>query len=146
MARFAFDRRMGADQRESVHVTPNGLDRNLPAAVRVAFRAVGSELAAMNISVAVGAVLPDVGKDRPQVALRAVNLFVCGAKGVPRAVVVEFRNGPNRGPTCVGVAVFARNGKWAVGTAAGLLLCVRRAGEGKRKKQKRQPRADVKPP
>jgi len=101
---------VGADQRETVRVIPHGLDRNLPSAHCVALGTVGAHLTAVNIGVAVCAVLTDVGKDRPEVALRAVDFFVLAAKGISRRIMVEFRNGADRGPTGVCVAVLAGNG------------------------------------
>jgi hypothetical protein len=99
----------------------------------------------MNIGMAVGTVLPHVGKDRPEMALRAVNFFVCAAKWIPRSVVVEFGDGANRGPAYVRMTVLARNGKRTVGTSTGLPLRIRCASEGKRENKENELRADLKP-
>lgn len=93
--------------------------------------AIGPHLTAMNVGVAIRAVLPHISEDRLDVALRAGNFFVHAAERIPRGVVVEFRNGANRNPAGVGVAVLARNSKRAVRAPCGLLLRIRRADEGK---------------
>jgi hypothetical protein len=107
------------------------LNRDVPTQDSVALGAVGAKLTAMNIGVAVRAVLADISKDRPEMALRAVDFFVHAAKGISRRVVAEFRNGANRAPACVRVTVLARNGQGAVRTPAGLPLRGRRVDAGK---------------
>jgi hypothetical protein len=72
--------------------------------------------------VTVRAVFADVGEHGLQVALGAVNFFVHAAKGISRGVVIEFGNGADRGPTCVCVAILARNGERAMRTPARLPL------------------------
>ena len=133
---------MRSDEGEPVHVASHGLSRNLPSAIGVALRAISSEFAAMNISMAVRAVLPDVNKDRLQVALGAINFFVHPAQGVTRRVVVELGNWTNRSPADVRVTVFARSGKWAMGIPAGLPLSIGRRSEGQGKHQEHKLRAD----
>jgi hypothetical protein len=76
--------------------------------------------------VAIRAVLAHIGEDRFEVTLGAVNFFVHAAQRVSRAVVVEFRDGANRGPTRAGVAIFAGNREGTVRTSAGLPLSNRR--------------------
>jgi hypothetical protein len=85
----------------------------------------------MNVGVAVRAIFPDIREDRLDVALRAGNILVHAAKGISRGVVIELRNGANRNPACICVAVLARNRKRAVRAPCGLLLRIRRANEGK---------------
>jgi hypothetical protein len=119
------------------------LHRNIPTAHCVALGAVGAELAAMNIRVAVRTVLPDIGEDGPEMALRAVNFFVHSAKGISRGVVVEFWDRANRGPARARVTILAGYRKGSVRTPAGLLLCIRRADESKCQQKEREPRADL---
>jgi hypothetical protein len=123
--------RMRSKQRKSVEVILNGLHRHVPAAHRVALGTVGAELTAMNIRVAVRAVFADIGEDGPEVALRAIDFFVHSAKRISRGVVAEFWNGANGGPACVRVTVLAGDRQWAMRTAPGLVLCIRRADESK---------------
>jgi len=127
---------VSAKQRESVEVLLDRLIRDIPTGDGVALGAIGPHLTAMNVGVAVRAILPDIGKDRFDVALRAGNFFVHAAKGISRGVVIELRNRANRNPACAGVAVLARNRKRAVRAPCGLLLRVRRADEGQCKNKK----------
>jgi len=110
MAFLALDYSVGAEQRKSVEVLLDRLDRHLPAEYGMALGAVLAKLSAMNVGVTIGAVLANLGENRPGVATCAGYFFVHAAKRIPRRVMVEFRNGANRSPACVGVAIFARNG------------------------------------
>jgi hypothetical protein len=83
------------------------LNRYVPAQDRVALGAVGPVLAAMNIRVAVCAILAHLGKDRFGVALCAIHFFVHPPERISSAVVVELRNGANGAPTGAGVTIFA---------------------------------------
>lgn len=143
MALVALHHSMRAEQRESVEVVLNRLHGNVPAAHCVALDTVGAHLPAVNIGVAVRAILADISKDRLNVALRAGNFFVHAAKGISRGVVVEFRNGADRNPACACVTVLARNGKRAMRVPCGLLLCIRRADEGQCKNKEHQSRAEL---
>ena len=109
----------------------------------MALGAVGAELAAMNIGVAVRAVLANVGKNRPEVAFRAVDFFVLAAKGITSRVVAEFRNGANRGPACVRVAVLAGNGQSPMRTPAGLPLRGQWVGTGEHQSGEHEPETDL---
>jgi hypothetical protein len=79
--------------------------------------------------VAIRAILAHVGENRLGVASGAGHFFVHAAKRVARTVMAEFRNGANRGPTGVGVAIFTRNVEGTVRTSARLPLGLRRAAE-----------------
>lgn len=94
----------------------------------MALRAIGAKLCPVNIGVAIGAVLSNVGENGLGVASRAGYFFVHAAKRVPRGVVVEFWNGSNGGPTGVCVAIFAGNCEGSVRTSARLPLRGRRRG------------------
>jgi hypothetical protein len=76
----------------------------------------------VNVGVAIGAVFPYVGENWLGVASRAGHFFVHAAKRIFRGVVIEFGNGANGRPTCVGVAIFTGNGEWTVRTSARLSL------------------------
>jgi hypothetical protein len=122
MALIALQDRMRAEQRKSVEVLLNRLDRYLPAEDGMALGAILAELGTVNVSVTIGAVLANVGKNRFYVASRAGYFFVHAAKRVPRGVVVEFWNGTYGGPAGVGMAIFAGNVEWTVRTSARLPL------------------------
>lgn len=127
MAFLAFHHGVRAKQRKSVEMLLHGLDRHAPSENRVALRAVRAELSAVNVGVAIGAILAHVRENRLGMASRAGYFFVHAAKRVPRGVVIEFRNGANGNPAGVRVAIFAGNGEWTVRTPARLPLGVNRA-------------------
>jgi hypothetical protein len=130
MALIALQDGMRTEQRKSVEVLLNRLDRHLPSEDGVALGAVLAELSAMNVGVTIGAVLANVGEYRFGVAARAGYFFVHATKRVTRGVVVEFGNGANGDPAGVGVAIFAGNVKWAVRASARLSLGGGRQGNG----------------
>ena len=68
VAGVAIDSGMGASQRESVVVLLHVLNRNLPATNCVALFAISSELALVNIGVAVLATFADIRKNHLHVA------------------------------------------------------------------------------
>jgi hypothetical protein len=122
MAFLAFHNSVRAEEWKPVEVLLNGLHGNLPAEDRVALRAVGAELGAMNVSVAFRAVLSNIGKDGLDVATRTGHFFVHAAERIPRRVMIEFRDGADRGPAGIRVAIFAGSVERAVRTSAGLPL------------------------
>jgi hypothetical protein len=109
MAFLAFHDGVRAEQRKSVEVLLNRLDRRPPSENRMALSAVRAKLSAMNVGVTIGAILANVREHRLGVASRAGHFFVHAAKRVPRGVVIEFGNSANGCPACVGVAIFAGN-------------------------------------
>lgn len=121
------------------------LDRHLPPENRVALGAPAAELGAVNVGVTISAVLANVGENRLCMASRAGYFFVHAPKRVSRGVVIEFGNGANGSPACVGVAIFAGNGKGTVRTSAGLSLGDCRQHEGQRRDHERQPTGDLDP-
>lgn len=121
------------------------LDRHLPPENRVALGAPAAELGAVNVGVTISAVLANVGENRFCMASRAGYFFVHALKRVSRGVVIEFGNGANRSPACVGVAIFAGNAKGTVRTSAGLSLGDCRQHEGQRGDHERQPTGDLDP-
>ena len=122
MALITLQNRMRAEQRKSVEVLLNRLDRYLPSEDRMALGAILAELSAVNVGVTIGAVLPNVGKNWFCMASRAGNFFVHATQRVARGVVVEFWNGTNGDPAGVRVAIFTGDVKWTVRTSARLPL------------------------
>lgn len=96
--------------------------RDLPAADRMASRAVGTHLSAVKVGVTIRAVFAHIGEDGLDVALRAGDIYVEAAEGVARGVVTKFGDRPDRAPVCVRVAILTRNGQRAVRTPSSLLL------------------------
>ena len=111
VALFALHQLMRAHQRETVLVILNRLERDLPPFHRVATGAISTELAAMNIGVAIGALRTDVLEDQIRVALNAIHFLVHAAERIPGQIVVELGIGPYRLPACVGVAIGTRRCK-----------------------------------
>lgn len=122
MALLALQDGMRAEQRKSVEVLLNRLDRNLPSENGMALGAVLAELSAMNVGVTIGAVLANVSEYRLGVAARAGYFFVHASKRITRGVVVEFWYGANGDPACIRMAVFAGNVEWTVRASARLSL------------------------
>ncbi len=72
MAALALQRGMCSEERKSVYMSIGILHDFAPAANAVAFLAVSSELAAMNIRMAIRALLSDSGENQLYMALFAV--------------------------------------------------------------------------
>lgn len=144
VAILAFHHRVRAQQREAIEVLLNRLSLDLPAEHSVALGAISAKLPAMNVGVATGAVLANIGEHRFRVASRAGNFFVHAAQRVSRTVVIKFGDGADRSPTNVGVAIFASSVQWTVRTAFGLLLCGRNTDTPQRKNKKREKPANLK--
>ena len=104
---LALDYGVRTKQRKSIEVLLNRLDRDLPALNSVALGALAAELSAVNVGVTISAVLANVSENRFGVASRAGYLFVHAAERISRGVVIEFRDGADRSPACVRVAIFA---------------------------------------
>lgn len=126
VALLAFHNGVRSEEGESIEMLLHRVHRNLPAEGTVTLGTISAKLAAVNIGMAIRAVLTHIREDRLEVTFGAVNFFVHAAQRVSRAVVVEFRNGANRRPTGAGVAIFAGNRKRTVRTPAGLPLSGRR--------------------
>ena len=129
VALLAFHNRVRTQERKSVEMLLNRLHGRLPTENRVALRAVGAQLSAMDVGVAIGALLSNVGENRLGVASGARHLLMHAAERVARRVVVEFGNCANGGPTCVRVAIFAGSREGTVRTSARLSLGTGRASK-----------------
>jgi hypothetical protein len=132
-----------AEQRKPVEVLLDRLDRHLPAKHSVALGAVRAELCAVNVSVAIRAVLSNVGENWLGVATGAGYFFMHAAKRIARGVVIEFRNGANGCPACARVAIFAGDVQRTVRTSAGLPLRVCRAAGSENQKSENENPADL---
>ena len=109
---------MRSNKREPVFVSADGLQGHIPADHAVALLAIGAELTAVNIGVTVGTVRAYVAEYRLGMALDAVNLRMHASQGIARRIVVEFGDGADRLPTCLGVAILAGDGQWAMRAAS----------------------------
>lgn len=98
---------MGAEQRETILVLLDLLHRHLPSLDRVALFAGGSELAFVDVGMAVSAPLSNVGEDRLDVALRASHVLMHAAQRITRLTVIKLRNVADRLPSTKGVAILA---------------------------------------
>ena len=88
---------------------------DLPALYGVAVFAVGPELTAVEVGVAVRAMRAYIMENERSVALGTANVFVHAAEWIAGLVVIKFGDGPDGLPTRVGMAVLARNGNGTVG-------------------------------
>jgi hypothetical protein len=113
---------VSAKQRETILVILYLLGRNIPAFYRVTLFAIRTHLPAMNVCVAIGAILSNIGKDRLYVTLNTEHFFVHAAQRIVRLIVIELRNGADRTPAHRCVAVFARNRQRPVRAPCGLVL------------------------
>ncbi len=67
--------------------------------------AVSSELATMNVCMAIGALLTNILEDKAGMAFVTAYLLVHPAQGVTRLIVIELRIRSNRLPACICVAI-----------------------------------------
>lgn len=100
---------MRANQREAVLMVLDRVYRDLPTLYRVATLAVCAELTAMNVCVAIRALLTYILEDQTGMTFAAAYFFVHAAQGIPRLVMVKLGVGSNWFPTCVGVAILTRD-------------------------------------
>jgi len=101
---------MSTDKWEPIIVVLDCIQRYIPALNRVAAFTVGSELAAVNVGMAVCAMRAGILEDKACVALRTADFLVHAPQWITSLVVIELRICPDRLPTCVCVAVLARGG------------------------------------
>ena len=130
---------VGSDQRKTILVLLDVLDGNLPALDRVAIRAVGSQLPAMDVGMAIGAGMAYVSKHHLGVALRAgVDRGMHATERIPGFVMVEIRQRPDRFPARVGVTRLARKTEATVGASRGGLVRPLLSTQGKRQRHSQQ--------
>lgn len=89
---------VSSKQWKSVLVLADALHRHLPTLYRVAALAFGPELALVNVGVTIGAFLSNIREHELAVALRARDARVHPSQRIPRLVMIEFGNLPNRLP------------------------------------------------
>ena len=109
----------------------------------MALRAVRPEFPAVNVRVAIRAILPHVREHRLDVTFVAFHFFVHPAQRILGAIVVEFRNCPDRPPPRGGMAVLAGNGQRAVRTPGVALLSEKLRGEQNQPKNEQGLRTDL---
>jgi len=125
---FAFDSGVCSDQWKKVIVVADLRLGCEPALDHVALSAIRSELAQMNIRMAIAATLSNIGEDRLHVALGARQVCVPPSKRELRLIiVVEPRVIADGTPASGGMATVARNRQRAMRVWA---LCVSDSREG----------------
>jgi len=90
MALFALHQGVRTDQREAVVVVPDRFQRCLPTLHGVALRAVGAELAAMDVGVAVGALRAHILENHARMALTAAHALVHAPERIAGEIVIEI--------------------------------------------------------
>ena len=115
------------------------VDGHLPAGNRVTLRAIGAELPQVNICVAIGAILPDIGENWLRMAFNTSNFFMLSTQWIRSLVVIELQHRAYGTPGCCGVTVFARNRERSVRTADISLLSGKRGDEQKQPKNEQCP-------
>ena len=121
------------------------LQRNHPSFHRMALLAVGSELAFVNVGMAIRALGSHVRKHRLGMALGARYALVHAAEGKLGQVVIELRNAADRFPARRGVAVLTRHVQVAVRAASArviLRLAYGRSAAAKQQKRNQQIKRD----
>ncbi len=122
VTRLTGNSRMSAEERKAILVILDLLIDRMPTLHGVTLGAIGAHLAAVNIGVAIRAILADICKDRLDVALGARNFLVHAAQRIFRLVVIELGNSADGAPTSGGVTVFTRDAQRAVRIPGGLVL------------------------
>ena len=118
----ALDSRMSAEEREAVLVVTHLLDGDVPSLHRMALCAVRTHLSPMDVRMAIGAILANVGKDRLDVAGHAFHLLVHASERISGLVMVKLGNWANGAPSGGRVTVFAGNIQRAMRIASGFFL------------------------
>ncbi len=128
MAGIAGYRRMSTEQWKSIQVILHCVRGYLPSADRMAILASGAELAAMDVGVAIRALLTDLGEDFADMTLAAGHVLVQPSqRELGFGVVVELRLSANRFPAHARMAAFARYIQRTMGICGPLWLSPLRA-------------------
>lgn len=120
-----------SEQRKSVGMILNLLNRDLPSFYGVALLTSRSELTLVNVGVAIGAFQAYVAEDRLRVALDASHALVHAPQRITRLIVVELWKISNRLPSIQRVTVLARNIEGAVWTSRLRVRLLRLHGTGR---------------
>jgi len=107
VAGIALHGSMGAHERKTVLMPLNGLERDLPAAHRVARIAFASKLAPVKVGMAAGTICAGIAEGELRVAEPAVDAHVQPAEREPRLSVIEIRRRPYGPPACGRMTVLA---------------------------------------
>jgi hypothetical protein len=140
--------RVGANQRKTILMLVDGMDRHLPAIDLVAEVAFRSVFAPVDVSMTILAIAPDVGKNGIDVAVLAAHIAVQATQRKTCLAVIELKLAANRPPCRNGVALLAGDGQRTVGTLrlrSGQRLPLRECAGGKVKYQERE-KQDLIPP
>jgi len=122
VAVIALHRGVRAQQRKTILVVLQLLNRDIPSLHRMALRAVRTHLAPVDVIVAILAVLAHVGEHRFDVTLRAFHFFMHAAQGIAGFRMIKFRNRADGTPTRRGMTVLARNRQAPVRAPCGFAL------------------------
>ena len=99
---------MRADQRKAIQVAANRIQVRTPPVDRMTILTSGPELPAMDVSVAISALLTNVSKNFSHMAGITRDILVHPAQWISRfPIVVKFDSLPDRSPTRACVAVLA---------------------------------------
>ena len=136
MTIFAGRGGMSTGEREAVHVHVDLRDRNVPAADCVTVFASARHFSAVNVRMAVGALIADVGEHHLGMAVYAVDVLMQSAQRKLGLVVDELRHRANGLPSVHGMTILTSDIQVAV-RAARLLCRLRRrsAGNGRWQQQ-----------
>jgi len=137
MTIFAGRGGMSTSEREPVHVEVDLRSRDFPAADGVTVFASTRQFSAVNVSVAIGALIADVREHHLCVTVYAVDAFVQAAQGELGLVMVELRHRSDRLPSVHGMAVLASDIQVAVRAAS--LLCRLRRSSARNGRRQQQP-------
>lgn len=108
---------MSAEERETILMVLNVLDRDTPALDRVTFLAASSKLPAMKVCMAIGALRSHTRENWIRVAGLAVEFCVCAAKRKSGFLVAEVRKTPYGLPASFRVTAFTTKLQISVRTA-----------------------------
>lgn len=136
MAGVALQQGVGAYERKAVLMVADRLDRDLPALYGMALLAIRSELALMNVRVAVRASRTDIAEDKIHMALGAVNLGVHTPQRIACLIVVELGDVSDRLPSGKRMAILARVSECSVRASDLGARCRRRLLSGRRRSRK----------
>ena len=113
----AVESSMSAEQRKTILMVLDVLDRDTPALDRVTFLAAGSKLPAMKVRVAVRTFRAYARENRIRVAGLAVEFCVCAAKRKSSFLVAEVRETPYGLPARLRVTALTTKLQFSMGTA-----------------------------
>ena len=122
VARIAIHHRVRPNQRETILVLIDVVDRNLPASIAVASVTLRGVPPPVDIGVAVLALVVRLGEDQVGMAIRAADFRMHPAQRKTCLAVIKLGNRSNRCPSLGRVAILARNIQgpmWTVGFLLG---------------------------